>query len=258
MTQQVHENEFISQATKGILVYGKGVDSLAHALRVNDSGEPQVAELPNTMVSASAAANSKPFRFAFGTNIFAVARARREEDGTASANWSTLNVGQFHDFNLGSNSTDSAAVSDVGLLTMGSPKQYSTNLPGNEFTGKYVDGASAAREMSNGSHDSGAAFGVSRFRRGAFSFLTGVNGSPPGTIKLVVFGRPTSASASQVPIKRWEWDADSFINGISNNFLLVFDVVTPFIHVGVTATPGADAGNNYEIGANSFYVNLFS
>jgi len=257
MTQQVHENEFISQATKGILVYGKGsADSLAHALRVNDSGEPQIAELPNTMVSASAAANSKPFRFAFGTKVFAVPRAKRAEDGTASANWSTWNVGQFHDFNLGSSSLDSAAVSDVGLLTMGSPKQMSTLLS-NEFTVKYFAG-DAAVTMTGGSHASGTSLAVNRFRRGAISFLSGVNGTPPGTIKMVVFGRPTTASAHQVPLKRWEWDADSFINGISNNLLLVFDVVTPFIHIGVTATPGGDASNNYEIGTNSFYVNLFS
>lgn len=252
---QVKENKAVTDSTLGNLWFGKGAgDSLAHAISVNAAGEPLIAELPGTMISASAAAVNKPFRFSTLSQIFGVPRARRSADGTASANFSIWNVGQFHDFNLGSNEGESTTDADVGLLTMSCPKALGYN-PGNEFNLEY-HGANISQAMAQGSHDSQSSLAVFRFRRGSITFASGVDNSPPGTIKMVLFGRPTATSTGQVVLKEWEWGADSFVNGISNNQILPFDIDMPFMHLGVTASAGADASNFYQIA--DLRINLFS
>lgn len=252
----IHENEYFSNAREGFGVFGRGAeDNLAHGMAVNSKGEPQIAELPGTLVSASAANNSKPFAYSFASQIFTIPRGKRSHYGTSPTNFSQLNMGQFDDFNIGVAEGAGDVTADCGVLTMDSPKCVARIF--NELDGN-LEGANQAISMTSGTHDSGASLGVNRFRKGCISFKTGVNGTPPGTVRIFLVARPTSTSAAEVVQKFWEFDADSWINGISNGLVLYFDVITPYIAISVVATGSPDGSNNYQVGPNTFYVNLYS
>lgn len=258
---QVKENEVISDSTKGLLGFGKGdVDGLAHAFNVSADGEVRIAELPPVIVSASGASNDKPFGFAFASQIFTTPRANREANGSSPSNYSILNVGQFHDFNLGSNEGESSTDADVGLLTMDSPKVQSRRFA--EFEGDYYSGGTpgVAKAMDSGSHSTNTSLAVFRFRRGVITFQTSKTGTPPDTLRVLLIGRPTSGAAGAVILKAWQFHSDSWLGSdAQNGQALYFDVETSFLAISIAAVGGAnDAGNHFTIDASTFYVNLIS
>jgi len=259
---QVHENQFIGQSELGLLPFGKGAeDSLAHAISVTGDGELRLAEFPPVMLSATGISRSTPFGFPFATQIFTAPRAAREEYGSAPTNWSTMNVGQFHDFNLGSSSLDSAAASDVGVLTMDSPKVNARAF--DEFGGDYYSGGTpgVAKAMTSGSHDSGAILGVFRFRKGVLTFKTEITGSPTDVMRILLIGIPTNTlSPNGVILKTWHFDADTWIGDSSfPGQALHFDIETPYIALSIIAVGGTnDVSNHYTITGSSIYFNLYS
>ena len=250
---QVQEGDVVGL---GNLWFGKDGSDKARPIRVNEFGEIQFAELSNTLLAVTADANNRPFFFPFGTQVFGVPRARREADGTAPANFSVLNAGQFTDFNLGSNSGEGASDADVGLCTMSSPKYHVRSF--NEFDNSYHS-ANLNKAMTSGSHATaapGSALAVFRFRRGTITFTNGIAGTPPGVIKIRMIGRPGPEIPGQVQLKEWVLSPENFNNFVSNNQVLRFEVEMPFMHLAIVATPGANAGNHFQIA--NFKVNLFS
>jgi len=251
---QVKEGDAVDASTLGNLWFGKDENGLAQPVRVNVDGELQVAELPGTQETVTADANNRPFFFPFGTQVFSVPRARREANGSSPANFSILNAGQYHDFNLGSNSGEGSTDGDVGLATMSTPKYFARAFA--EFNNNYHS-ANLNKSMTSGSHGAGTtALAVFRFRRGAITFTNGIAGTPPGVIKVRLIGRPTGEIAGQVQLKEWVLSPENFNNFVSNNQILRFEVEMPFMHLAIVGAPGSTAGNHFQIA--NFQVNLFS
>lgn len=251
---QVKEGDSVAASTLGNLWFGKDGSDKARAIRVNEFGEIQIAELPGTQTIVTADANNRPFFFPFGTQVFSVPRGKREANGNSPDNFSILNAGQFTDFNLGSNSSEGSTDGDVGLCTMSSPKYHVRSF--SEFNNNYHS-ANLNKAMSSGSHgSSNTSLAVFRFRRGTITFTDGIAGTPPGVIKIRLIGRPTGEIVGQVQLKEWVLSPENFNNFVSNNGALRFEVMMPYMHIAIVATPGADAGNNFQIA--NFKVNLFS
>lgn len=241
---QVHENDAVNSQELGILVFGRGTsDNLAHAIRVNSSGEILIAELPGTTLAAGySQSQAVP---SFISYIGVIPYGIRELSGPDSENIGRMTVGQYRQYNLGTENDENNLDGDNGLCTMDSPKVNARVF--NEFNGSYyAGGVGTSVVMSSGSHNSGAQLGVHRFRRGVIALRGGHNGTAPGTIQIRLFGAAGVGSTTYL-LKIWEFDDTSWRDGVFNSIVLRFDVEMPFIQIGVLVSGSPDVSNNFVI-----------
>lgn len=247
---QVNENEPIKGDTDGILHFGRGeTDSLAHAIRVSTEGEVLIAELPGVTLKA-AFSNSQAYPD-FVTFIGTLLYGKREAGGTDPGNMGRLGAGDFPGGDIETDGDDD----DVGLLVMPSPKQNSRTF--NEFNGKWYTGGGGIgvnKVMSSGTASAGSKLNVHRYSRGSMTFTVGVGGTPTGHFRIYLYAHGTAA-APAIYQKHWEFNPESFVDGITNSHYLEFDLTTKYISIQMLAA-GTTSVNYYEIA--NFYLNFTS
>lgn len=252
---QVDESEFVKNSTEGILVFGRGeTDSLAHAIRVNSSGEILIAELPGTRLAAAYSQNENFPDFL--THVGTIQYSKMEEHSiTNSDKMARLNAASFmwDQFNWGAKSTDQEADSDVGLVVAPSPKVYSKNDAEDanaDFNGRYYTPGTPPNGFATlptftrklGNFESDTIIGAMRFRSGVAAFEGSYVGTPPGVITFKLFGRFTS-SGHNFLLKSWTFD----MTNITNLHVLRFDVEMPFLRFGAYVGAGSDNSNYYMV-----------